>query len=122
MVKHVKYNKTTKKLYIQNKNELKGKVDSKHYNELESTVNRMNDVINTSQGAKLKKQALKELNSNSTQKAISGCGAASLAGFAHTTAFTGLMTVAGISGPEGWAIGAGVGAVWLAGQAAAGCL
>ncbi|MGK8688721.1 hypothetical protein ACRS5F_28215 [Bacillus cereus] len=53
---------------------------------------------------------------------ISGCGAATLAGFAHTTAFTGMMTVAGISGPAGWAIGAGVGAVWLGAQAAAGCL
>ncbi|MDF9506801.1 hypothetical protein P5808_21660 [Bacillus cereus] len=28
----------------------------------------------------------------------------------------------GISGPAGWAIGAGVGAVWLGAQAAAGCL
>jgi len=31
------------------------------------------------------------------------------------------MTLAGISGPAGWAIGTGVAAVWL-GASAAGCL
>lgn len=32
------------------------------------------------------------------------------------------MTVAGVTGPAGWALGTVVGGVWLAGSAAAGCL
>jgi NAD/NADP transhydrogenase alpha subunit len=80
----------------------------------------------SAEGKKLKESILEEVNTQynnivSIQK-ISGCGAASIAGFAHTTAFTGLMTLAGISGPAGWAIGTGVAAVWLGASAAAGCL
>ncbi|PYD94868.1 hypothetical protein CR195_028010 (plasmid) [Bacillus cereus] len=122
MVKHVKFDQGMNKLYIENKDELKAEVDVDLYNELETTVSKMNDVIGTKQGVQLRREALRELRGNSPMPRISGCGAATLAGFAHTTAFTGMMTVAGISGPAGWAIGAGVGAVWLGAQAAAGCL
>ncbi|MGF2623882.1 hypothetical protein [Bacillus cereus] len=122
MVKHVKFDQGMNKLYIENKDELKAEVDVNLYNELETTVSKMNVVIGTKQGVQLRREALRELRGNSPMPRISGCGAATLTGFAHTTAFTGMMTVAGISGPAGWAIGAGVGAVWLGAQAAAGCL
>ncbi|KEK21577.1 hypothetical protein [Bacillus gaemokensis] len=122
MVKYVKFDKGMNQLYIENKDELKVQVDEKYFNELETTVSKVNNVINTKQGVQLRRDALRELRGNSPVTRITGCGAATLAGFAHTTAFGGLMTVAGVSGPAGWAIGAGVGAVWLGAQAAAGCL
>lgn len=53
---------------------------------------------------------------------ISACGKVSVVAFAHTAAFTGLMTVAGVSGPAGWVLGTAVGGVWLGASAAAGCL
>lgn len=96
------------------------------YNEVKDTVQKLNSVINSEAGEKFKSDILWELRTTQTDyvqyAALSGCGYATLAGFAHTTAFAGLMTVAGISGPAGWAIGAAVGGTWLAAQAAAGCL
>ncbi|MCZ0756384.1 hypothetical protein [Anoxybacillus sp. J5B_2022] len=53
---------------------------------------------------------------------ISACGKVSVAAFAHTAAFTGLMTLAGVSGPVGWVLGTFVGGAWLGASAAAGCL
>lgn len=86
----------------------------------------MNKVINSEEGQKLKEQALNELEKNSSKKVtvkkVGSCGKVTLAGFAHTTAFGGLMTAAAISGPAAWAIGSGVSAVWLGASAAAGCL
>ncbi|GEM02965.1 hypothetical protein SAMN05421839_1145 [Halolactibacillus halophilus] len=77
------------------------------------------------QGEEFKRQILAEVNQNSTGgisiQGISNCGAVSIAGFAHTTAFSGLAAAAGVSGPVGWALGNAVGTVWLAGSAA-GCL
>jgi hypothetical protein len=96
------------------------------YKEINDTIKKMNKVINSKEGKEIKAQIFSEVSKQEnhvvTTAGLSGCGYATLAGFAHTTAFAGLMTVAGVSGPAGWAIGAAVGGTWLAAQAAAGCL
>lgn len=125
MVDNVSFDEVKNKLYIINKADLKKK-DKKLYLELKNTVSKMNKVINSEEGQKLKEQALNELEKNSSKKVtvkkVGSCGKVTLAGFAHTTAFGGLMTAAAISGPAAWAIGSGVAAVWLGAGAAAGCL
>lgn len=66
---------------------------------------------------------MKELKADelvSIDGGISACGKVSVAAFAHTAAFTGLMTFAGVSA-VGWVLGTFVGGAWL-GASAAGCL
>lgn len=134
IMEYVKLNLKTNEMYIENSPELKLLVDQKTYSELVKTIEKMNNVLDTEEGKVIQQEAMEELNYNnqlnsvssftskSSKKKVGSCGGGSLAGFAHTTAFTGLMTVAGVSGPVGWALGAGVGAVWLGASAAAGCL
>lgn len=108
---------------IEREVELESRIGKEYFNELVQTLEKLNEVLARPEGEKYKKEIIEEANSNVVSMAkISGCGAATLAGFAHTGAFTGLMTVAGVSGPAGWALGTVVGGVWLAGSAAAGCL
>ncbi|MED4903988.1 hypothetical protein [Parageobacillus thermoglucosidasius] len=130
VIAYTKFDEKKNKIVITNKKELKEQLNlinnAPSYKEVVSVIEKFNKVINSAEGENLKKSILEEVNTQnnnivSIQK-ISGCGAASIAGFAHTTAFTGLMTLAGISGPAGWAIGTGVAAVWLGASAAAGCL
>ncbi|CAM5184934.1 hypothetical protein UACE39S_01429 [Ureibacillus acetophenoni] len=96
------------------------------YNEINDTIKKMNKVINSEEGKEIKAQIISELSKQANNAVyiagLSGCGYATLAGFAHTAAFSGLMTIAGISGPAGWIIGTAVGGTWLVAQAAAGCL
>ncbi|WP_201030675.1 hypothetical protein [Parageobacillus toebii] len=130
VIAYTKFDEKKNKIVITNKKELKEQLNlinnAPSYKEVVSVIKKFNKVINSAEGENLKESILEEVNTQnnnivSIQK-ISGCGAASIAGFAHTTAFTGLMTLAGISGPAGWAIGTGVAAVWLGASAAAGCL
>jgi hypothetical protein len=127
ILKYVKFDEDKNQVIIENKERVKDNLDSPSYNQLTATVEQFNEIIDSPEGKELKEQIFKELGASKTSsgtvsiQGISGCGAASIAGFAHT-AVSGLMTVAGVSGPAGWAIGTGVGAVWLGASAAAGCL
>jgi len=87
-----------------------------------SCILNLNQVIASPEGKKLKDDILNQANTTVVMARISGGGAAALAATAHTTAFTGLMTLAGVSGPVGWALGAAIGGVWLGAAAAGGCL
>ncbi|WP_374149097.1 hypothetical protein [Priestia megaterium] len=128
ILKYVKFDQDKNQVIIENKEGVKDNLDSPSYNQLTATVEQFNEIIDSPEGKELKEQIFKELGASKTSsgtvsiQGISGCGAASIAGFAHTAAFSGLMTVAGVSGPAGWTIGTGVGAVWLGASAAAGCL
>ncbi|MGZ0875342.1 hypothetical protein ACWZQY_005220 [Priestia megaterium] len=128
ILKYVKFDEDKNQVIIENNERVKDNLDSPSYNQLTATVEQFNEIIDSPEGKELKEQIFKELGASKTSsgtvsiQGISGCGAASIAGFAHTAAFSGLMTVAGVSGPAGWAIGTGVGAVWLGASAAAGCL
>lgn len=101
-------------IVITNKNELKKALRSSGinkkeykvtYNEVNDTVKKLNSVINSEAGERFKSDILWEVSTTQTDHvqytALNGCGYATIAGFAHTTAFAGLMTVAGISGPAG---------------------
>ena len=46
------------------------------------------------------------------------CDALTVTGFAHTTATTGAMAALGVSGPVGWGVGAGMGALYAGGSIA----
>lgn len=95
------------------------------YNEIDAIIEKMNEIINSKQGEKIKSQIFSELRQQENEiiiAGLSGCGYASIAGYVHTGAFAGFMTLAGVGGPASWAIGSAVGGVWLAAQAAAGCL
>jgi len=107
---------------IEREQELKSRIGEKYFNELVQTMEKLNQVIVSPEGEKYKENIIDEVNSTMIMSRISGCGAASLAGFAHTAGFAGLMTIAGVSGPVGWALGTAVGGVWLGASAAAGCL
>ena len=108
---------------IENEVELETRIGKEYFNELVQTLDKLNEVLASPEGEQYKKKIIEEANSGVVMMAkISGCGAATLAGFAHTGAFTGLRTVAGVSGPAGWGIGTAVGGAWLAGSVAAGCL
>lgn len=128
ILKYVNFDEDENQVVIEDKDKVKADLDSTAYNQLTATVEQFNEIIDSPEGKELQEQIFKELGESKSSsntvsiQGISGCGAASIAGFAHTAAFSGLMTVAGVSGPAGWAIGTGVGAVWLGASAAAGCL
>ncbi len=125
VAEYLKLNENDGTVIIEREQELKSRIGEMHFNEVVQTTEKLNEVIASPEGKKIKEEILNEVystNSTMMMARISGCGMASLAGAGHTAAFTGLMTIAGISGPAGWAIGTAVAGAWLGAGAIAGCL
>ncbi|POZ55864.1 hypothetical protein LYSIN_00647 [Lysinibacillus sphaericus] len=122
VTEYLKLDGISETVIIEKEQELKARIGEDYFNELVQTLEKINQVIASPEGKKLKEDIINQANSAVVMARISGCGAAALAAAAHTTAFTGLMTLAGVGGPVGWALGAAIGGVWLGASAAGGCL
>ncbi|MFJ5765793.1 hypothetical protein ACIP9C_10530 [Lysinibacillus sp. NPDC093210] len=122
VTEYLKLDEISETVFIEREQELKARIGDDYFNELVQTMEKLNQVIASPEGKKLKDDVLNQANTTVVMSRISGCGAAALAATAHTTAFTGLMTLAGVSGLVGWALGAAIGGVWLGASAAGGCL
>lgn len=94
--------------------------------DVENYIEQYNKTMQGKNGEKAKKNLIafnKEIEKQQQKNDTStsnrdACDALTVTGFAHTTATTGAMAALGVSGPVGWGVGAGMGALYAGGSIA----
>ena len=92
--------------------------------DVENYIEQYNKTMQGKNGEKAKKNLIafnKEIEKQQQKNDTStsnrdACDALTVTGFAHTTATTGAMAALGVSGPVGWGVGAGMGALYAGGS------
>lgn len=108
------------------KNELSNSGLDVTVNDVENYVDQYNKTMQGKNGEKAKenlvafnKEVEKQQQKNSTGTSNrDACDAITATGFAHTTATSGAMAALGVSGPVGWGVATGMGALYAGGSIA----
>ena len=119
---HLELDENTGKVIIDGATELISEIGSDYYDQLVDTTNKLNDAVQTFKGANYLKETIRDLTAKGDSLDMSGCSKITIASFLHVTAFSGLMTLAGIGGPVSFVLATSVAVVWLGASAAVGCL
>ncbi len=125
---NISFDKNEMTYYIKNEEQLKDELSNYKevsYDKVIASVDQINSILSGEEGKEAQEEFISAMNtleeevSSKNEGTITtldaACNAYTAIAYAHPTAVGGLATAAQVSGPIGWGVAAGMGALYLAG-------